>query len=102
MLFFVCPGRPETVGLFRAGLHRGPPGPRCQMCCEEALLRDPAAAQAVLQTLRPLSPRHQALQEPGESDQLQQGLVSGECCMLLSVFIVKTPFCFSIILSKSN
>lgn len=93
---FVSSGRPETVGLFRAGLlHRAPPGLRRQMCSEEALLGHPAAAQAVLQTLHagqtwgwpPVQPhcsKHQALQEPGDSDQLHlQRLVSRWCCVCL-------------------
>lgn len=60
------------MGLFGAGPPPGPPpGPRDQLCCEEALLGHPAAAQAVLQASAwHLSPDNQALQEPGNADQL--------------------------------
>lgn len=68
------------MGLCGAGpLHRAP---RFQMCCEEAFLRHPAAAQALLQTRVSatdwhLSLHHQALQEPGDSDELHlQSFVS--------------------------
>lgn len=63
---------PETMGLLRAGYLSGAaPGPRNQMCCEEDFLGHPAAAQAVLQAAAShLSPENQALQEPGDSDQL--------------------------------
>lgn len=60
------------MGLHRAGYLSGAaPGPRYQTCCEEAFLGHPAAAQAVLQAAAShLSPENQALQEPGDSDQL--------------------------------
>ena len=104
---FFC--RAETVGLLGAGLlRRASRAFRRHMCCEEALLGHPAAAQAVLQTVRagwppvrPLRSQPQALQEPGDSDQLHlQSLVSQWwysmcCCQRLSA---PTPFWWNTIL----
>lgn len=60
------------MGLFRTGpLSGAASGPRYQMCREEAFLGHPAPAQAVLQAATSdLNPEDQALQEPGNSDQL--------------------------------
>lgn len=60
------------MGLVRTGsLSGGAPGPRYQMRREEAFLGHPAPAQAVLQApTSDLHPEDQALQEPGNSDQL--------------------------------
>lgn len=59
------------------------------MCCEEAFLRHPAAAQAVLQASAcRLSSENQALAEPGHSHQLHlQRAVSRLTSLPLTYFL---------------